>query len=88
VDLSAHVDFSALARNASNCLISKLTDQGVLLERLGITERAKILSKSLKADDLKNHVAAHRRLTHPKEMGTLFKVMAILPKLSQMPLGL
>ena len=53
-----------------------------------ITERAKILSKSLKADDLKNHVAAHRRLTHPKEMGTLFKVMAILPKLSQMPLGL
>ena len=88
VDLTAHVDFSSLARSVLNCSISKLTDQGVLLERLGISERANILSRSLKADDLENHIAAHRRLTHPNEMGTLFKVMAILPKLSRMPLGL
>ena len=44
LDITAHVDFEILATN-SGCAFSKLTTQGVLLERLGITDRAKKLGK-------------------------------------------
>lgn len=75
-DLTAHVDFGAL-RRAAPCAASALTPQGVWLERLGITERARTLARGLSGDALASHVAAHRRLTHPDEMGTLFRVMAL-----------
>ena len=75
-DLTAHVAFAPLARAAA-VQASALTPQGVFLERLGITGRAQALAKGLSGDALQNHIAAHRRLTHPDEMGTLFKVMAL-----------
>ena len=77
-DLTAHVDFEALAR-AAPCRHSSLTPQGVFLERLGITARAQALAARLTGDALTSHIAAHRRLTHPQEMGTLFKVMGFSP---------
>jgi SAM-dependent MidA family methyltransferase len=64
-----------------------LTTQGVLLERLGITERAKNLAKNLSGKDLKSHIAAHRRLTHPNEMGSLFKALSLFPKQAPCPPG-
>ena len=76
-DLTAHVDFEALARAASPCATSRLTDQGVLLERLGITARAQVLAGRLTGAALDAHIAAHRRLTHTHEMGRLFKALAI-----------
>lgn len=87
-DLTAHVSFEALARAASPCLHSVLTPQGVLLERLGITARAQALAAKLRGDTLQQHIAAHRRLTHPEEMGNLFKVMALYPQHSAPPPGL
>ncbi len=56
-----------------------MTDQGIWLERMGITARAQTLAKSLSGEALENHILAHRRLTHPDEMGKLFKVIAIYP---------
>ncbi|MBY6165174.1 SAM-dependent methyltransferase [Pseudooceanicola nitratireducens] len=76
-DLTAHVDFEALARAAAPAVPSLLTPQGVFLERLGITARAQALAKRMTGSALENHIAAHRRLTHPQEMGTLFKVLAL-----------
>ncbi len=76
-DLTAHVDFEALAQAAASCAHSALTPQGVFLERLGITHRARKLAATLSEDALTNHISAHRRLTHPEEMGTLFKVIAL-----------
>jgi NADH dehydrogenase [ubiquinone] 1 alpha subcomplex assembly factor 7 len=76
-DLTAHVDFAALARAARGLIHSPLTPQGVFLERLGITARAQALATQLTGDALENHIAAHRRLTHPDEMGRLFKVMGL-----------
>lgn len=73
-DLTAHVDFEALAQ-AAQCSYAKLATQGVFLERLGITARAQSLAKSLTGEALETHIAAHNRLTHPQEMGALFKVM-------------
>ncbi|MEX0367156.1 MAG: class I SAM-dependent methyltransferase, partial [Ruegeria sp.] len=34
------------------------------------------------------HVQAHRRLTHPDEMGNLFKVMGLYPTTAAPPPGL
>lgn len=75
-DLTAHVDFAALAA-AAPCGASIVTPQGVWLERLGITDRARALARGLTGEALETHVAAHRRLTHPDEMGHLFKVMSL-----------
>jgi len=85
-DLTAHVDFEALAK-ASSCGYSKLTPQGLFLERLGITHRANSLARNLSGEALDRHVAAHRRLTHPDEMGNLFKVLGLFPKGAQPPAG-
>lgn len=78
-DLTAHVDFEALAL-AAPCAHTRLTPQGVFLERLGITQRAQALATRLSGKALENHIAAHRRLTHPDEMGTLFKVLGLHPR--------
>ena len=87
-DLTAHVDFAALARAAAPAAHSALTPQGVFLERLGITARAETLAQNLRDGALQNHIAAHRRLTHPEEMGSLFKVMALMPQGTHAPAGL
>lgn len=86
-DLTAHVDFAAIAA-ASQCAYSRLTPQGVFLERLGITARAQALAKGLNGKALDQHIAAHRRLTHPSEMGNLFKVMGLYPSRFAPPPGL
>jgi NADH dehydrogenase [ubiquinone] 1 alpha subcomplex assembly factor 7 len=52
---------------------------GRFLERLGITARAQALARDLHGPALDRHIAAHRRLTHPDEMGHLFKVRALFP---------
>ncbi len=86
-DLTAHVDFEPLAAAAKDCAVSALTPQGVLLERLGITARAQALASRLSGEALQSHVAAHRRLTHPEEMGNLFKALALAAKGSPLPPG-
>lgn len=78
-DLTAHVDFEAVARAAAPARATDMVDQGVLLERLGITARARALARGLSGAALDSHVAAHRRLTHPDEMGRVFKSLAIHP---------
>ena len=86
-DLTAHVDFEALA-GATPSRYSRLTPQGVFLERLGITARAQALAAKLSGEALEHHIAAHRRLTHGDEMGTLFKVLAFYPDGAAPPPGL
>jgi NADH dehydrogenase [ubiquinone] 1 alpha subcomplex assembly factor 7 len=88
-DLTAHVDFEPLARaaRAAGAATSALTPQGVLLERLGITPRAEVLAAKLTGAALTSHIAAHRRLTHPAEMGNLFQTLAVFPATSPLPPG-
>ncbi len=87
-DLTAHVDFEAIANAAAPAKATKMTPQGVFLERLGLTARARQLAKGLSGDALDQHIAAHRRLTHPDEMGQLFKVMGLYPATAAPPPGL
>ena len=86
-DLTAHVDFEVIAQACAPATTTRLTPQGIFLERLGVTQRAQALAQSLKGDALESHIAAHRRLTHPDEMGTLFKAIAIIEKDSPLPPG-
>lgn len=87
-DLTAHVDFEALAKAAASCRYTRLTPQGVFLERLGITARAQHLARRAKDASIDDVIAAHRRLTHPEEMGHLFKVMGLYPPDAAPPPGL
>jgi len=88
-DLTAHVAFEPLAQTAraAGAAASAMTPQGVMLERLGITGRAQALARSLGGDALESHVAAHRRLTHPEEMGQLFQTLAFYPPTAPLPPG-
>lgn len=87
-DLTAHVDFAAIAEHSHPARFSRLTPQGVFLERLGIVQRAQALAGGLSGEALKSHIAAHRRLTHRSEMGELFKVIGIYPSNAAPPPGL
>jgi SAM-dependent MidA family methyltransferase len=77
-DLTAHVDFAALAEaaRAEGAAAHPLTTQGALLERLGVTSRASTLARA--APDRQGEIeTAWRRLCAPEEMGTLFNALAI-----------
>lgn len=79
-DLTAHVDFSALAAAAAPFAAAYgPLAQGSLLRRLGAEARAAALAAKTpaKADSV---AAGLHRLTHPKEMGSLFKALALTPK--------
>lgn len=88
-DLTAHVDFAALARAAreAGAAAHGPVPQGLFLSRLGIAERAARLARdatTLQAHDIE---AAQRRLIAAEEMGTLFKALAVVPQDAPAPPG-
>ena len=86
-DLTAHVDFAALAR-AAHPARHAYTTQSAFLTALGIGARAALLARKLVGPALQSHLAATDRLTLPTEMGTLFKVLALFPAHGQPPAGM
>ncbi len=86
-DLTAHVDFEAIARSVAPATATAMVAQGAFLERLGIAQRAEVLARSLDGARLESHLAALRRLTHPDEMGSVFKALAIHPRTTPAPPG-
>ncbi|WP_112311759.1 class I SAM-dependent methyltransferase [Pseudogemmobacter bohemicus] len=84
-DLTAHVDFGALAL-AARPARAAYTTQGALLTALGIGTRAQQLAAH-PAAARNDPLAAARRLTDPAEMGSLFKALAIYPCNTAAPAG-
>jgi NADH dehydrogenase [ubiquinone] 1 alpha subcomplex assembly factor 7 len=80
-DLTAHVDFGALADAArrGGAKASHAVSQGTWLETLGIGARAMALAAKNPADT-ESISAARRRLCDEGEMGRLFKVIALTGK--------
>ena len=78
-DLTAHVDFSALAEaaRAEGAVVAGPVAQGAWLEALGISTRAEMLAKAspARADEIE---AARARLADVEQMGALFKALAIV----------
>lgn len=90
VDLTAHVDFTALAQSAEMTGARALgpLSQGDFLRRLGIEKRAATLKGNAAPAKAAEIDQALSRLTgaDPGTMGELFKVMAIAdPKLGTLP---
>ena len=87
-DLTAHVDFEAVAKSATSAGagVTGVVTQGRWLQQLGIAARAEALSSSHpdRSDEL---AAAVRRLCGPKEMGELFKVIALHSPAWPVPAG-
>jgi NADH dehydrogenase [ubiquinone] 1 alpha subcomplex assembly factor 7 len=85
-DLSTHVDFEALA-TASKARVFGPVGQGDFLQRLGIMQRAGILTA--RASPAQRHAidAGLQRLIAPDQMGTLFRVMAVGDDRSAAPAG-
>jgi SAM-dependent MidA family methyltransferase len=77
-DLTAHVDFAALAESAQSVgiRVGNLVSQGNWLETIGIGPRAMALAAAnpAKAEEI---AAARRRLCDEEEMGRMFKVMGM-----------
>jgi len=77
-DLTAHVDFEAVRRAASEsgAKVTPLVPQGEWLKRVGIEARAESLARSNpgQREDIRIGL---ERLTSPAQMGELFKVIAI-----------
>ena len=80
-DLTAHVDFAALAEAAlqGGAKASRAISQGNWLETLGIGARAMALAAKNPADT-ESISAARRRLCDEGQMGRLFKVIALTGK--------
>ncbi len=77
-DITAHVDFSALAAAArrGGAVVAGPVGQGDFLGRLGIAERVAALAAANPAQAA-TLAAAHARLTAPDQMGTMFKALAL-----------
>jgi SAM-dependent MidA family methyltransferase len=77
-DLTAHVDFQAVATSAglAGAAVTPVVTQGQWLERLGIAARAASLARAHpeRAEEVD---AALKRLCDPEQMGSLFKVIAV-----------
>jgi NADH dehydrogenase [ubiquinone] 1 alpha subcomplex assembly factor 7 len=88
IDLSAHVEFDALARAAERggAVSYGPITQGELLAGLGILTRMMNLQQQNPAGRDEIAVAVDR-LINPDQMGTLFKALAILPHSAPKPPG-
>ena len=85
-DLSAHVDFAALAAASGRPTFGPVA-QGDFLRRLGIARRAHALKRRASPEQGRVIDAALARLIAPDQMGTLFRVLAMGDTRSAAPAG-
>jgi NADH dehydrogenase [ubiquinone] 1 alpha subcomplex assembly factor 7 len=90
-DITAHVDFAAMARSAraGGAVVYGPVNQGDFLRALGLDQRAAALARKGGAQQAADIEAARLRLSGggEGEMGTLFKVMAIANRTLPAPPG-
>ncbi len=87
-DLTAHVDFAAIAAaaRAAGAMAEGPVPQGVFLARLGLPQRMQALARGQPPAHAAALMQATRRLTEPHAMGRLFKVLAVChPGLAGLP---
>jgi len=84
-DITAHVDFEALAKafiSGGADLLPMLT-QGQFLKAMGLDMRTEKLAAKLEGQPREDFKLASRRLAEADQMGNLFKVMAVAQKARQ-----
>ena len=88
-DLTAHVDFEAVAdaARAGGAEAYGPVTQGAFLARLGIETRTRALAETAAPDQAAALWSGHRRLVDADQMGTLFKVLALTQPTMPPPAG-
>ena len=76
-DVTSHVNFELLTEFffKNNIKVKKIITQKQFLEKMGILERAKIISKKMKFREQSDLYLRLKRLLSPGSMGSLFKVI-------------
>ena len=88
-DITSHINFKLFHEilNKNNLDVKKITKQSEFLKKIGILERANILSKKMSFKEKANMFYRLKRLLDPKEMGNLFKVIFAQKKNKNFSLG-
>jgi len=87
VDITAHVDFQAVAEagRAAGAAVQGPVPQGLFLQALGLVTRAAMLARAAPAQ-AGHQLSAAQRLVAPEGMGRLFKALALChPALPPLP---
>ncbi len=88
-DLTAHVDFAALAdaARAAGAAAHGPVPQGVFLARIGLFQRTDRLARGQPPARALALIEAARRLAEPAQMGRLFQALAITAPDAPVPAG-
>ena len=88
-DITSHLNFKLFKKilKKNNLNVEKIINQTEFLKKIGILERAHILSKKMTFREKANMFYRLKRLLDPKEMGSLFKVMFAQKKGKNFSLG-
>ena len=88
-DITSHINFKLFYRTLkkSNLNVKKITTQNKFLKKIGILERANILSKKMTFKEKINMFYRLKRLLDYREMGSLFKVLFAQKKGKKFSLG-
>jgi len=88
-DITSHINFKLFHEilNRNNLDVKKITKQSEFLKKIGILERANILSKKMTFKAKANMFYRLKRLLNPREMGDLFKVIFAQKKGRNFSLG-
>ena len=88
-DITSLINFELFHKilRKNNLNVKKITNQNEFLKKMGILERANILSKKMSFKAKANMYYRIKRLLDPKEMGELFKVIFAQKKSRNFDLG-
>ena len=88
-DITSHVNFKLFHKilKKNNLNVKKITTQNEFLKKIGILERANILSKKMTFKEKANMFYRLKRLMDYREMGSLFKVLFAQKKGRKFSLG-
>lgn len=88
-DITSHINFKLFYEilKKNNLSVKKITNQDEFLKKMGILERANMLSKKMTFKAKANMFYRLKRLLDPKEMGDLFKVIFAQKKNKKFSLG-
>jgi len=76
-DITHHINFKLFSKilKKNNLYVKKITTQSEFLQKLGIIERADMMSKKMNFKEKADMYFRLKKLLHSNEMGTLFKVL-------------
>ena len=88
-DITSHINFKLFSKILikNNLDVKKIIKQSEFLKKIGILERANILSKKMTFKEKADMFYRLKRLLGPKEMGGLFKVIFAQKKSGGFSLG-